>query len=424
MSEQTALKIIELKATNVLNLKAIELKPDLKTVILTGKNESGKSAILNAIFMALTGKSVEKPIREGEEKAEVEINVGRFHIKKIWTDKTTRLEVYKIDEDGNKSSYGSPQKLLNEIIGSLAFDPLEFKNKDKKAQRDLLAKVVGLDLSDLVQKSTEIYEERKAKNKEITKLEALFEVRAKPAEGLPVEEVSIKSLLQELEELEKEKSAYQKHIEGVENLKQTQEILKDSIKLAEEDLRILKNEAADITKELEILIEPESVSEGDIYAIKTRISNAESKNDAIRDAIEYRKAEDELMVERSNSDSMDEIMLGFEKEKTKRIKACKYPIPGLTIDDESVYYNGKPFSQESSSRQIRISTAIAMALNPKLKVIMVRDGSLLDDESMKEILELTGGKDYQLWIERVDSSGKVGVFIEDGGIKSINGKNI
>lgn len=424
MSKQDALKIIELKATNVLNLKAIELKPDLKTVVLTGKNDAGKSAIINAIFMALTGKSVEKPIRKGEDKAEVEIDVGRFHVHKIWTDKTTRLEVYKIDEDGNKSSYGSPQKLLNEIIGSLSFDPLEFKNMDKKAQRDLLAKVVGLDLSDLIEKSAEIYAERTAKNKEIKKLETVFELRAKPVEDLPIEVISVTALIQKLKDIAFKKLKHDEYLDQFEEMRLGQVAYTKEIEELKERIDLKTRLLKDLENMQLKLVKPEIVTDEEIEEINLEISTVEEKNKAILDAIDYRKSEDELMLERSNADSMDDIILGFEKEKMKRIKACKYPIPGLTIDDESVYYNGNPFSQESSSRQIRISTAIAMALNPKLKVIMIRDGSLLDNDSMKEILDLTGGKDYQLWIERVDSSGKVGVFIEDGGIKSIDGKKV
>ncbi len=34
-----------------------------------------------------------------------------------------------------------------------------------------------------------------------------------------------------------------------------------------------------------------------------------------------------------------------------------------------------------------------------------------------ELLEFANSKDFQIWIERVDESGKVGIMIEDGMIK-------
>jgi hypothetical protein len=58
-----------------------------------------------------------------------------------------------------------------------------------------------------------------------------------------------------------------------------------------------------------------------------------------------------------------------------------------------------------------------MKLNPVLRVIRITDGSLLDSETMAEINKMVSEGEYQLWIERVEDSGKVGIVIEDGSIK-------
>lgn len=50
-------------------------------------------------------------------------------------------------------------------------------------------------------------------------------------------------------------------------------------------------------------------------------------------------------------------------------------------------------------------------------MIRARDGSLLDDDAMKILADMAAKSDYQVWIERVDSSGKVGFVIEDGHVK-------
>ena len=69
--------------------------------------------------------------------------------------------------------------------------------------------------------------------------------------------------------------------------------------------------------------------------------------------------------------------------------------------DEGVTYNGVPFSQASSAEQIRVSLAMAMALNPKLRVVRILDGSLLDADSMRQVAEMATAADYQVWVERV-----------------------
>jgi hypothetical protein len=79
-----------------------------------------------------------------------------------------------------------------------------------------------------------------------------------------------------------------------------------------------------------------------------------------------------------------------------------------------VNYNGLPFEQGSDAEQLRVSISIAMASNPKLRVIRIRDGSLLDENGLKLVAELAHEKDYQIWIERVDTTGSIGIVMEDG----------
>ena len=79
-------------------------------------------------------------------------------------------------------------------------------------------------------------------------------------------------------------------------------------------------------------------------------------------------------------------------------------------------FNALP--EQEAAERLRTSTAIAMAKNPKVRVILIRDGSLLDSDNMAVITDLANAHDFQVWIERVDESGEVGVVIEDGQVAS------
>jgi len=96
------------------------------------------------------------------------------------------------------------------------------------------------------------------------------------------------------------------------------------------------------------------------------------------------------------------------------------PVDGLGFGDGIVTLNDLPFEQASDAERLRVSIAIAMATNPKLRVIRIRDGSLLDEDSMKMIAEMAKDGDFQYWIERVDSTGTVGIVLEDGEVKADN----
>ena len=58
-----------------------------------------------------------------------------------------------------------------------------------------------------------------------------------------------------------------------------------------------------------------------------------------------------------------------------------------------------------------------MALNPELRVLWFHHGEMLDSDHWAIIEKLAGDQEYQVWAEKMDESGKVGLFIEDGEIR-------
>lgn len=71
------MKIIKLAAENIQRLKAVEITPPGHVVKITGKNEQGKTSVLDSIMYALAGtKSLpEQPIRQGESKASIRVEL-------------------------------------------------------------------------------------------------------------------------------------------------------------------------------------------------------------------------------------------------------------------------------------------------------------------------------------------------------------
>jgi hypothetical protein len=118
------------------------------------------------------------------------------------------------------------------------------------------------------------------------------------------------------------------------------------------------------------------------------------------------------------ADGLSSQLDSLESDKRRKCTAAKYPIEGLRYDSvEGVLYNDIPFSQASSAEQLRVSVAIGIALNPTLKVLLIRDGSLLDEDSMKLLLEMAKAADAQVWLERVGTDQTTSVIIEDGKVK-------
>jgi hypothetical protein len=91
---------------------------------------------------------------------------------------------------------------------------------------------------------------------------------------------------------------------------------------------------------------------------------------------------------------------------------------GLAVEGNQVTYNGIPLSQESASESLDIAVAIGIAMNPELKIMLIKDGALIGDEKLDRIRQRAEELGYQIWIEDVcrnkDDTARCTVIIEDG----------
>ena len=61
---------------------------------------------------------------------------------------------------------------------------------------------------------------------------------------------------------------------------------------------------------------------------------------------------------------------------------------------------------------------MALALNPKLRVILIRDGSLLDGDQGAALRKFAEDQHCQVWLEQVATDKAVGIVIEDGHLQA------
>lgn len=421
------MRFIGLKAKNIKNIKAIEISPDGNAVELTGANGAGKSAILDAIFTTLTGTRLDDPIRHGEEKAEVEVDMGDYIARKRWTQKGEYLEV--LNKDGDKKQ--SPQTFLDKVVGKLSFDPLSFLKMKSTEQLGLLKSIVGLDFTDIEASYKKAYDERTVINCRIKDAVAQLKGIEAPDPKTPDEELTFKDELEKINQLREKRKVFEEArdqrasaIDKVQEIQADIDEAKSEIERLTEKISTLTADRQAIEKQADQMCIPPEVTEDQIKDAELALQDIERKNVLIRAAKRYRSLIKDADKVKREADALTERMSRLEQDKSTRIAAAKMPIDGLSISDAEVIYNGIPFARLSTGQQIRVSTAIAMKLNPELKVIFIREGSLLDAEGKKEIFALAKEHDYQVWIESVDESGDVGFFIENGEIVKVDGEDV
>jgi len=402
-------KIKLLRVTNLKKVKHIEIEPKDNVIVIAGKNESGKTSVLDAILWAMTGKTgmkgVSKPIREGEDEAEIVMEIDNFVVRRHWKNNEIMHLTVVNKDDG--IIYKSPQSMLDSFIGKLAFDPLEFSLFNPKEQRDLLLEVMGLKekLEEIDEKKKNHYDLRTVINREIKTYEGQLKGLRQPKKDLPKEIISISELSKNLE---KAKDYNDRLYEDKKNIEESSR----KIKLYDEQIKGLKKEIELSKKDIK------DKKFKDLKIIRGEIEKAESINEEIREAEKYQEIFNITTDRNSKVKKLTSEISNLDKIKLELLKEKEMPIKELTVDEVEVSYKNIPFNQLSSSEQLKVSMSMAMAMNPKLRVIRITDGSLLDDDNMKVIEDMASKFDYQIWLERVAVDKFADIVLVDGEIKN------
>lgn len=408
------MKIVGLHAENVKRLRAVDITPDPDVQVVGGSNAQGKTSVLDAIWLALGGgkasKTITRPVRDGQDHATVVLDLGDLKVTRTWNAQgrsTLRVEA----ADGAR--YTSPQAILDRLVGAMSLDPLAFTRLPARQQREALLDLVDLDvdLDALEAERAALYTERTEVGREG---KALGDIVVD--DTLPAEETSMQRLIADLHDA-------QEHNDRIEQVRREYSATCDRFEAAAKRVEDLRHRLESLEADLAAARQQKERADAalaasnapiDTGAIEARMRTVETENAKIRanNAARARAAEAEAL--RSQYQDLTSRITAIDDRKARALASARFPVDGLGFDDAGVTYRGVPFSQASGAEQIRVSVAMAMALNPRLRVLRIMDGSLLDAEAMDAIRTQVADADFQLWIERVGDADDGAVVIEDG----------
>jgi len=408
------MRIIKLEAENVKRLRAVEITPEGNLVVISGRNEQGKTSVLDAIWFALGGgdalKGTPKPIRDGESTARVTLDLGDLIVERKWTsDDKSYLTV----ETRDGARHKSPQAMLDDLVGSLSFDPLAFTQMKAAEQRQTLEALIGFDPTELDEARAIAYEKRTDINRGVRDLEGSLAEFADAPKDLPAVEISVSDIMAENDTAVVQARKNEALRAGLYEMREESQVRFETMRRMEDEHKKAQREIASLEIEVAALVDP------DISALRQRAEDAEAINLTIRAEKKRTGLAIDLDVLRKASDTLTAQIQEIDADKAAALQEAEMPIEGLAIEETSVTYRGIPLGQCSGAERLRVSLAMAMALNPDLRVIRIMDGSLLDADNLKMIAELAATEDYQVWMERVDDSGAGNVVIEDGMVQEV-----
>jgi hypothetical protein len=439
-------KVISYSAHNVLRLKDITFNLEGRHLFLVGgKNEQGKTSALMALLMSLCGRKgmdnyPEIALKEGENEGWVKVQLSgeeelhepiglsvELRLKRQ-RDRSVVEEFRITDSAGDEAP--EPRTLLKRLYEVRAFDPLAFEKLDRKGKVELLRKLLGLDFTAEDTEYQKAYSERTEVNRDGKALKAKFD-GMKHHDDAPAEEVSTSVLMTELERRQQVNQANRKQREACEQAKRLALSCSEALVKAHQDLVEAQRKFKVAEKARESAIESaEAQAQEAIIGtivdesekeIREQITGADALNAKVRENRKYAEAKADLDSLRDRSQALSDQLVKITETKARKLQEAKWPVPGLSIDDQGVLLNGLPFEQASKSKRVIASTEIGMALNPKLRLLVSESGGDLDNETIADLDKLLAEKGFQMIVELVTRSpgdeALCAVLIQDGQVK-------
>lgn len=423
--------IIKLEASNVKRLRAVTITPQGSAVLIGGKNAQGKSSVLDAIAYALGGKDTipTEPIRRGEKSASIVLETQEIVVTRKFTSKGSTLEV--TNKDG--MVFPSPQAVLDKLCSKVAFDPLAFVRlgdtpAGRREQLRQLRDLVGMDTSALDAERAAVFSKRTEVNRQVAAQHAVFS--ALPSNGpAPVDVGELLERMQDMEAANAKADRAAREADKAEAAAvQAEARLSDaveSVRRIEAELAKAKAEvesarvalqAADVAAE-SAQAAAKAAPRFDLTPIRNQIRDSDIVNAEAAKVARRKIEEQKHAALAEQAERLTAQIAKLDADRTALITGAKMPIPGLGFSESEVTLGGIPLSQSSSAEQLRVGLAIAIAANPNMKVMLIRDGSLLDEDSLRLVEESAKAAGAQVWVEMVGRDGQCSVVIEDGAVK-------
>lgn len=425
-------KIIQLKAENFKRLSAVEITPAGNVVIIGGNNAQGKTSVLDSIEAALGGEpDIKTPVKRGATKSRIVVDLGNIVVERRFTDQGGTSLVVR-NKDGIKQM--SPQAILDKLVGTLTFDPLAFSREKPVRQAEILRGIVGIDFTDEDKRREAHFDKRTDVKRDAKALES--RMAAMPHhDDAPDAEVTAGEIV------EKQQTAISKNAENeafrvemramktdLENVKESKKQADAAMRDLEEKLRFARTkleeyDALEVSRaeaHQKLVEKCEQLKDEDLSPYREQLSGIESANRKFRDNAARAEVVKQFKAKTQEAETHTAVIEEIDANKRKLTMEAKFPIDGLSLDASgNVIFDSFPLDQASESEKLKVSVAIGLVLNPSLKVILIRDGSLLDESSMKVIAEMAKAKDAQIWLERVGAGDPTAVIIEDGHIAGV-----
>lgn len=401
-----SVKITSFEAENVKRVKAVTIIPaaDGLTVI-GGRNAQGKTSVLDAIAWALGGDK----FRPGHPQRDGSVLPPRLRVLLsnglVVERRGKNSELYVTDPSGRKAG----QTLLNSFVEQLALDLPKFMAASGREKAQTLLRIIGLgeQVEELERRGKTLYNERLALGR-IADQKAKFAKEMTFFPGVPEEPLSAAELIAQQQDILARNGENQRKRQRRDELKRTLDTAE--AQLAEltrrceqlrEDYRIASTDAADLLDQ--------STAE-----LEENIRTIEQTNAKVRANLDKARAEADAQKLADEYAALTVQIEDVQREKLALLNGADMPLPGLSVTDGELTYNGQPWDCMSSSEQLIAATSIVRRLNPECGFVLLDRLEAMDTDTLAAFGRWLEGEGLQAIATRVSTGGECQIIIEDG----------
>ena len=401
-----SIKINKLEIENVKRVKAVKIEPTANGLtVIGGNNKQGKTSVLDAIAWVLGGNGY-KPSDAHRDGSVLPPNLSITMSNGLVVERKGKNSDLKvIDPTGQKGG----QTLLNEFVEQLALDLPKFMGVNNKDKANTLLQIIGVGnkLYELESKETEIYNRRKTIG-QIADQKNKFAKEQPYYLDAPKDIVSASELIRQQQDILARNGENQRkraNLQFLEN--QSQQVQRQLDELLAKQAAILAD--LDIARKSALDLHDESTEE-----LESNINNIEAINIKVRKNLDKEKAEEDALEYANQYNTLTTEIENVRKEKINLLKGADLPLPGLSVVDGELTYDGKKWDGMSGSDQLKVSVAIVRKLNPKCGFVLLDKLEQMDMNTLQEFGAWLEGEGLQAIATRVSTGDECSIIIEDG----------
>lgn len=411
-----SVKINSLELENVKRIKAVKLEPSPNGLtVIGGKNGQGKTSVLDSIAWALGGDRY----RPSAAQRDGSVIPPTLHITLsnglVVERKGKNADLKVIDPNGRKSG----QQLLNEFISQLALDLPRFMEANNKDKANILLQIIGVGdkLFELERREKELYNQRHAVG-QIADQKRKFAAEMVFYPDAPAELVSASELIRQQQDILARNAENQRKRENMRSIETKAESLQSDIDRLRAEMQRLESQLTTALADLEIarkdalFLQDESTAE-----LEKNIAEIDEINVKVRANLDKEKAEDDTKEYAAQYNVLTAQLDDVRGEKLALLNGAELPLPGLSVEDGELTYNGHKWDSVSGSDQLKIATAIARKINPQCGFVLVDKLEQMDIDTLREFGAWLEGEGLQVIATRVSTGDECSVIIEDGYVK-------